>query len=217
MSTELMSRRFRGFLPVVVDVETSGFEPQRHGVLEIAALTLRFDGQKLVIDARHRWPVRPFAEALIDPDSMRIHGIDLNDPSRGALSEAEAMKQFFKLVRKDIKRHGCHRGIFVAHNAAFDAAFLRNAAARNEAKRNPFHLFSTIDTAALAAVAYGHTVLQEACGRAGIAYDKEQAHDALYDAERCALLFCDIVNRWGEAQGPQTPWGGSLSSAQQAR
>ena len=206
MSKDLMARRFRGFLPVVVDVETSGFDPQRHGVLEFAALTLRFDEDNLVIDTRHRWPVRPFAEALIDPNSMRVHGIDLNDPSRGAITEAEAMKQLFKLVRTNIKHHGCHRGILVAHNAAFDAAFLRCAAGRATAKRDPFHMFSTIDTAALAAVAYGHTVLQEVCARADIPYDKHQAHNALYDAERCALLFCDIVNRWGKTLGPQAPW-----------
>ena len=201
-----MARRFRGFLPVVVDLETSGFDSERHGVLEIAALTLRFDEGALVIDARHRWPVRPFAEAEINPDSLRLTGIDLNDPQRGAISEAEAIKRFFKLVRNQIKAQGCHRGVLVAHNAVFDAAFLRSAAKRANAKRDPFHPFTTIDTAALAAVAYGHTVLREACARAGIGYSKEQAHSALYDAERCALLFCKMVNDWGEAMGDKAPW-----------
>lgn len=201
-----MAKRFRGFLPVVVDLETSGFDSGRHGVLEIAALTLRFDDGTLVIDARHRWPVRPFAEAEINPDSLRLTGIDLNDPQRGAISEAEAIKRFFKVVRSQIKAHGCHRGVLVAHNAVFDAAFLRSAAKRANAKRDPFHPFTTIDTAALAAVAYGHTVLREACARAGIGYSKEQAHSALYDAERCALLFCQIVNERGAAMAEKAPW-----------
>jgi len=201
-----MATRFRGFLPVVVDVETSGFDSERHGLLEIAALTLRFDDGHLVIDGRHRWPVRPFPEALINPDSLRVTGIDLNDPARRAIPETEAIKQLFKMARASIKSHGCHRGILVGHNAAFDAGFVHSAARRAGVKRNPFHPFSTIDTAALGAVAYGHTVLREACVRAGIDYDKDQAHGALYDAERCAMLFCEIVNGWGDALGERAAW-----------
>ena len=201
-----MANRFRGFLPVVVDVETSGFDAERHGLLEIAALTLRFDDGNLVIDGRHRWPVRPFPKALINPDSLRVTGIDLNDPARRAIPETEAIKQLFKMARASIKGHGCHRGILVGHNAAFDAGFVHSAAKRAGVKRNPFHPFSTIDTAALGAVAYGHTVLREACARAGIDYDKDQAHGALYDAERCAMLFCAIVNGWGDALGERAAW-----------
>ena len=207
-----MAKRFRGFLPVVVDVETSGFDSERHGLLEIAALTLRFDDGTLVIDGRHRWPVRLFPKALINPDSLRVTGIDMNDPARRAIPEAEAIKQLFKTARASIKSHGCHRGVLVAHNAAFDAGFLHTAAKRANVKRNPFHPFSTLDTAALAAVAYGHTVLREACARAGIAYDKDQAHGALYDAERCAMLFCEIVNGWGDALGERAAWLNAGSS-----
>jgi len=206
MSEVSMANRFRGFLPVVVDVETSGFDPEHHGLLEIAALTLRFDDGNLVIDGRHRWPVRPFPKALINPDSLRVTGIDLNDPARRAIPETEATKQLFKIIRAAIRRHGCHRGILVGHNAAFDAGFVQAAAKRSGVKRNPFHPFSTIDTAALGAVAYGHTVLREACARAGIDYDKDQAHGALYDAERCAMLFCEIVNGWGSALGERAAW-----------
>ena len=36
----------------------------------------------------------------------------------------------------------------------------------------------------------------EACHRAGIAFESSRAHSALYDAEKTAELFCDIVNRW---------------------
>ena len=207
-----MALRFRGFLPVVVDVETSGVDSERHGLLEIAALTLRFDNGNLVIDGRHRWPVRPFPEALINPDSLRVTGIDLNDPARLAIPETKAIKQLFKMTRASIKGHGCHRGILVGHNAAFDASFVHGAAKRAGVKRNPFHPFSTIDTAALSAVAYGHTVLREACARAGIDYDKNLAHDALYDAERCAMLFCEIVNGWGDALGERAAWLNAYSS-----
>lgn len=196
MVDTIMSRRFRGYLPVAVDIETSGFDAGRHGILEIAAVTLGFHNTELVIEQQLRWAVRPFATAAIDEASLKITGIDLDDRERGAVGEKDALTQLFGHVRKDIKRHRCQRAILVAHNAAFDAGFLRKAVERTKVKRDPFHPFSTLDTASLAAVSYGHTVLSESCSRAGIPYEKDKAHSALYDAERCALLFCKIVNAW---------------------
>jgi ribonuclease T len=59
-------------------------------------------------------------------------------------------------------------------------------------------------------VTYGHTVLSEACARANISFDNDQAHRALYDAERTAELFCAVVNAW---RGTGTePWRGSQVS-----
>ena len=196
MSENPMANRFRGFLPVAVDIETSGFDANRHGILEIAAVTFEFLNGELVIDQRLRWAVRPFASAAIDQASLKITGIDLDDHDRGAIGEKNALMEMFKVVRKAVKRHGCQRAILLAHNAAFDAGFLRKAVERTRVKRDPFHPFSTLDTASIAAVAYGHTVLSEACARAGIPYEKDKAHSALYDAERCALLFCKVVNTW---------------------
>ena len=203
MDENLMVRRFRGYLPVAMDLETGGFDPLRHALLEIAAVTLGFREGSLQIEQRLRWPVLPFPGAVIEPASLKVTGIDLDDPQRGAVSEKEALRQLFRQVRKDLKRQGCQRGIILAHNAAFDAGFLRRATQRSNSKRDPFHPFSTIDTASLAAVAYGHTVLSETCLRAGIPYEEDKAHSALYDAERCALLFCKIVNAWdaGAAAG----------------
>ena len=113
------------------------------------------------------------------------------------MGEAEALREMFRHVRQAMKQHGCQRAILVAHNAAFDQQFLNRALVRTQVKRNPFHPFSFIDTASLAAVAYGHTVLSEACARADIGFDQDQAHSALYDAERTAELFCAVVNAWG--------------------
>ncbi len=191
-----MAARFRGFLPVVVDIETGGFEADRHGILEIAAITLRYDDHTLAIADRLCWPVQPFPGAAIEDASLKVTGIDLHDPKRHAQDEQAVVKALFGEVRKAVKAAGCHRGILVAHNAAFDAQFLRALARRTHVKRDPFHPFSVIDTASLAAVAYGHTVLSEACQRAGIAFDANKAHNAQYDAERTAELFCKIVNAW---------------------
>lgn len=204
MTENIMAHRFRGFLPVALDLETSGFDAERHGILEIAAVTFDFLDEELVLERRLRWAVQPFAYAAIDLASLKVTGIDLDDRERGAVSEKTALTELFKHVRGEVKRHGCQRAILLAHNAAFDASFLHKAVERTNIKRDPFHPFSTLDTVSLAAVSYGHTVLSEACSRAGIPYDKDKAHSALYDAERCALLFCKIVNAWNEA-APSLP------------
>jgi len=194
-----MSERFRGFLPVVIDLETGGFDPQSNPILEMAAVAVRFEDRRLVTGERWVRAVHPFPGGVLDPASLKVTGIDPGDPARDALSEAEALRQMFTEIRRALKREGCHRAIMVAHNAAFDQQFLQRAVARTQAKRNPFHPFSFIDTASLAAVTYGHTVLSEACSRAAIEFDASQAHSALYDAERTAELFCAVVNAWDQA------------------
>ncbi len=194
-----MGHRFRGFLPVAIDIETSGFDAERHAILELSAVTFAFREQELIIEQRLSWAVRPFATAIIEQASLRVTGIDLDDHTRGAISEKNAITALFKLVRGEIKRHDCQRAVLLGHNAAFDAGFLRKAVQRTGVRRDPFHPFTTLDTASLAAVSYGHTVLSEACLRADIPYENDKAHSALYDAERCALLFCKIVNTWNEA------------------
>lgn len=193
----LMSERFRGFLPVVVDLETGGFDCDANPILEMAAVQVRFDGGHLALGRRWRQAVHPFPHATMNPAALKVTGIDPADPGRGAIAEDQALLELFREVRQAIKQAGCQRAILVAHNAAFDQQFLQRAVERTQIKRNPFHPFSFIDTASLAAVAYGHTVLSEACSRAGIAFDPDQAHSALYDAERTAELFCAVVNAWG--------------------
>ncbi|MAT83893.1 MAG: ribonuclease T [Gammaproteobacteria bacterium] len=196
-----MSSRFRGFLPVVVDLETGGFDPATNPILEIAAVQVRFEGRTLQPAEGWRRAVHPYPGGVCNPAALKVTGIDPMDPNRQALGEGEALRQLFRYVRTAIKQTGCHRAILVAHNAAFDQQFLNRAVERTQVKRNPFHPFSFIDTASLAAVAFGHTVLSEACARADIAFDRDKAHDALYDAERTAELFCAVVNAW-EGRGP---------------
>lgn len=191
-----MASRFRGYLPVVIDLETGGFDSARHAILEIGLVHVTFKGEELVPDSRWRSAVSPYPGSEIDPASLKVTGIDPEDPQRGAVEEKTAFKQMFVNVRRAMKQAGCQRAILVAHNAAFDQQFLAGALQRNNLKRSPFHPFSFIDTASLAAVAFGHTVLSEACARAGIPFEAHRAHSALYDAERAAELFCLVVNRW---------------------
>jgi ribonuclease T len=194
-----MAGRFRGFLPVVVDLETGGFDPVANAILEVAMVGVTFEGRRLITTEGLRWAVEPFEGSTMDPASLKITGIDPADPNRGAVGEAAAFREMFRHIRRWIRTAGCQRAILVAHNAAFDQQFMAQAYSRNDLNRSPFHPFSFIDTASLAAVALGHTVLSEACNRAGLAFDTAKAHSALYDAERTAELFCEIVNRWQAA------------------
>ncbi|ECG3597505.1 ribonuclease T, partial [Salmonella enterica subsp. enterica serovar Haifa] len=149
--------------------------------------------------------VEPFAGANLQPEALAFNGIDPSNPLRGAVSEYEALHAIFKMVRKGIKDSGCSRAIMVAHNATFDHSFMMAAAERASLKRNPFHPFVTFDTAALSGLALGQTVLSKACLAAGMEFDGEKAHSALYDTERTAVLFCEIVNRWKRLGGWPLP------------
>lgn len=191
-----IGQRFRGFLPVVVDVETGGFNNQTDALLEIAAVLLKFDRNgDLVPDSTHHAHVEPFPGANIEKASLEVNGIDPSNPLRGALIEREALSRVFKPIRTAVSEHGCTRAILVGHNAHFDLGFLNAAVLRADIKRNPFHPFSAFDTATLAGAVLGQTVLARALDTAGLAYSNKEAHSAVYDAERTAELFCLLINR----------------------
>ncbi len=201
-----LATRFRGYLPVVIDVETAGFNAQTDALLEVAAVLLKVtpDG-KLAPDTTIAHHVVPFEGANLEAAALEFNGIDPYHPFRMALAEKEALQSIFKPIRSAIKANGCTRAILVGHNAAFDLNFLNAAVERTRIKRNPFHPFSTLDTVSLSALAYGQTVLARAAIAAGMEWDGEAAHSAIYDAEQTAELFCNIVNQWDSHIGVPAP------------
>jgi ribonuclease T len=207
-----MNERFRGYLPVVVDVETGGFDWNTHALLEIAAVPIELDADGRYVPGEVASAhIEPAPGTRIDPKSLEITGIRLDHPLRGALPEREGLDKVFMPIRAAAKRHGCQRAILVGHNAHFDLNFLNAAVARVQHKRNPFHPFSVFDTVTMAGLAYGQTVLARAMQAAGFDWDPREAHSAIYDAEQTARLFCEIANHWpapahagtdGPAQAP---------------
>jgi ribonuclease T len=191
--------RFRGYLPVVVDVETGGFNAQTDALLEVAAvmLTVNEEGDWVEDEGITRH-IQPFEGANLEKAALEFNGIDPDHPFRKEISVPEkvALQDIFKLIRLKLKAHDCKRAILVGHNPAFDIGFLNAAVERTQIKRNPFHPFSTFDTATLGGLAYGQTVLSRAVEKAGIQWDSREAHSARYDAERTAELFCKVVNQW---------------------
>ena len=204
-----MANRFRGFLPVVVDVETGGFNAQTDALLEIAAVLLKLDDSGEICRSETvRYHVKAFEGANIEAASLAVNGIDPDHPLRPALDEKDALGRVFKEVRRGVSENNCSRAILVGHNSSFDLGFLNKAVERAGIKRNPFHPFSSFDTATLCGVALGQTVLSRAVKAAGFEWDDDSAHSAAYDAEITADVFCEIVNRFRstfEASLPRKP------------
>ncbi len=192
-----MAGRFRGFLPVVIDVECGGFNPNTDALLELAGVPIEMHSDGTLYPGETwRYHVQPFAGSRLDPASLAVNGIDPFHPLRVALPEKDVLTQLFREIRDAMRHHDCHRAILVGHNAMFDLNFLNAAVIRTGIKRNPFHPFSSFDTATLAGVAYGQTVLAKALVAAGLTWNSAEAHSAAYDAEQTAQLFCTICNRF---------------------
>jgi len=198
----LLTDRFRTYMPVVIDVETGGFNCQTDAILEIAAVILSMDEKGILgIEQTYFHRIIPFDGANIEAAALKFTGIDPYHPLRIARTEKEVFQTLFKFVRDAMKANQCRRAILVGHNAHFDHGFVNAASERHKLKRNPFHPFSSFDTASLAGLAFGQTVLARACDAAGMEFDDSQAHSARYDAEKTAELFCKIVNKWRDLGG----------------
>jgi ribonuclease T len=196
-----LDHRFRGYLPVIVDIETAGFNPKKNALLEIAAVIVELnENNDLEITERYTTHVVPFKNSELDAAALKFNGIDPHHPFRMAIDEKEALDMLFKPIKAAVKRNNCTRAILVGHNPAFDIAFLNAAIQRTQIKRSPFHPFSTFDTATLGGLAYQQTVLAKIAQTAGLDWDNEKAHSALYDAEKTAELFCMIVNKWKQLE-----------------
>ncbi len=192
-----LNERFRGYLPVVVDVETGGFNEQTDALLEIAAVVLDINERgHFYPAASYSTHVIPFEGANLEPKSMEINGIDPDNPLRAARAEREALTYIFTPIRQAVQEAHCNRAILVGHNAFFDLKFVNAAAERSAVKRNPFHPFSCFDTVSFCGLAFGQTVLAKSAAAAGMAWDTAEAHSALYDTQMTADLFCTVINRW---------------------
>tara|TARA_B100000945_G_scaffold321218_1_gene334528 strand:- start:4077 stop:4673 length:597 start_codon:yes stop_codon:yes gene_type:complete len=190
----MLKDRFRKFLPVIVDLETGGFDPKNNAILEIAIQLIDEDDSKLILGDSYRYHIKPYDGLLVEKEALEFLRLDLNHPLRAAVEEETAIKESFKIINKQKSKYDCSRAILVGHNAFFDHSFLAEACHRNNIKKSPFHPFSLIDTVSLGVLATKQTVLARVCNTLGITYDNEEAHSASYDAEVTARVFCKIIN-----------------------
>lgn len=192
----MLKNRFRKYLPVVVDIETGGFDPELNAILEIAITLIEEQDNKFVVGETYRHHINPFENSIIEKESLDFTKIKLDHPLRNAIDEKDAIKDIFKIINKIKNKYECSRAILVGHNAHFDMSFLDAAIKRNNIKKTPFHKFSVIDTVSLGVLATGQTVLARICDQLGIDYDNDQAHSAAYDTLVTAKVFCAIFNSY---------------------
>ena len=191
----LLNQRFRKYLPVVVDLETGGFDPINNAILEIAVTLIgQNDKYELVVLDTHRYHIDPYKDLIVEQESLDFTKIKLDHPLRKAVSEKEALTELFKIINKAKSEYSCSRAILVGHNAHFDLAFIKESIKRNNIKKSPFHPFSVLDTVSLGAMHTQQTVLARVCESLSIDYDTNEAHSAAYDAEITAKVFCKIIN-----------------------
>ena len=108
----LIAARFRGFLPVIIDVETGGFNASTDALLEIAAvITYMDESGTLLAGEPVACHVQPFEGANLDPKAMAFNGIDPHHPFREALPERDALSTIYKPNRSAVKASGCKRAI----------------------------------------------------------------------------------------------------------
>lgn len=192
-----MSMRFDGYLPVVVDVETTGVDPTKHGLLELAAVTVDYNesGVLEVSADSYSSHVQVFEGAKIDQQALKINKIDPDHPFRFAISEEKMLHELFKYVNAALKKTGCRRAVLVGHNAHFDLSFMQAAMKRCKITQSPFHHFTVFDTATIGGLVFGKTILAKVLKEAKIEFNKDEAHSALYDTLKTADLFCQAVNK----------------------
>jgi ribonuclease T len=194
----MIKERFRKYLPVVVDLETGGFDPKTNAILEIAAtLIVKNEGTQLLdVGKTYRYHIEPYEGLVVEQESLDFTKINLNHPLRNAIAEKDALEELFKIINTERTANGCSRAILIGHNAHFDHSFLKEAVSRNNIKKSPFHPFSVLDTVTLGALHTKQTVLARICDVLNIDYDSKEAHSAAYDSDITAKVFCKIVNEF---------------------
>ena len=194
----MLKERFRKYLPVVVDLETGGFDSNSNAILEIAITLIEEEDNQLVVGDTHRFHIEPYEGLIVEDESLKFTKINLDHPLRNAVSEEHALKELFKIINKNKNAYECSRAILVGHNAHFDSSFLNAAVERNNIKKSPFHPFSVLDTVTLGALATNQTVLARICEALDIDYDSKEAHSAAYDSDVTAKVFCKVINNYNK-------------------
>tara|TARA_B100000768_G_C11183098_1_gene333838 strand:- start:360 stop:944 length:585 start_codon:yes stop_codon:yes gene_type:complete len=190
----MLKDRFRKYLPVVMDLETGGFDSETNAILEIAITLIEEENDELIVGQTHRFHINPFEGSIVEEESLQFTKIKLDHPLRNAVSENDALKELFNIINLARNKYECSRAILVGHNAHFDSSFLNAAVKRNDIKKSPFHPFSVLDTVTLGALATNQTVLARICESLEIDYDPKEAHSAAYDSDVTAKVFCRVIN-----------------------
>lgn len=169
-----------------IDVETTGFDPLKHEVIEIGCLfaKLNDNGTYEELDS-FELKVKPDHIETAQPDALRINGYNEADWMFG-----HTQAQAFKMLSE--KCDGC---VLVAQNTPFDYGFL-NAGFMRHGLKDPF-FFAKLDTISLAYLRFRKDPsmtsfsLRSLCEKYGVKNDK--AHTALADIRATFEVFKKLM------------------------
>jgi DNA polymerase III epsilon subunit-like protein len=169
-----------------IDLETSGLDPQRHGIVSIGAITTQADGRKVEQFYSLCNPFGPASKLEMDPQAMEINGLK---PSE--IANAPNML----VTLRDLMFHWTEfNPTLVFCNAPFDVAFLL-AAIRREQRLAPLYekyYRRVLDLYGLQFMHCGKVLsLSEMCKAWGV--KNEKAHNALADARVTSQIFHKLL------------------------
>ena len=160
---------------VIVDVETTGFSPQKNRIVEIGLVLMDPKGEPT-----GSWTMRFNPQGSVGP--THVHGIRAKDVRNAPL---------FADMVSIIVDHLRGRAL-VAHNAKFDVSFLR-AEFERAGWEFPFvPTFCTLDESWYYLPDLSQHKLSDCCIEIGFEHGRE--HSAVHDAEATAKLFSYFLN-----------------------
>lgn len=108
-----------------VDVETTGTQPEKHGIIQLGALICHYADGKLEDRDELTFDVAPFAEDEIEDEALAVSGITREQLGTFP-APAEVHRRFTEALARHCDRYNSKdKLVFAAYNAPFDARFLR--------------------------------------------------------------------------------------------
>jgi DNA polymerase III epsilon subunit family exonuclease len=175
----------------VVDLETTGFNPQKDRIVQMAAVLVNGRGE--VVDTFDT-VVKPESPEQYEHGAEHVHGISREMVENG-MPLRSALSRIWSLT---------DGRVFTAHNARFDISFLEAESERVGMRRQ---VDNYLDTLALARQADSdrqrkHS-LQALCEHYGVTV--ERAHEAMSDAKATATILMKLIDELGVESTDQLP------------
>jgi DNA polymerase-3 subunit epsilon len=113
-----------------VDTETTGTDPKRHGIIQIACRTYldREPTQEPLVLV-----LKPFEKDVIEDDALKVNGIERDELFKdNRLDPRDAFRLFVKYVGHDTDKYSkTDKMFFCGYRAQFDSDFIREFMMKN--------------------------------------------------------------------------------------